>query len=744
METKSKIIIGSFIGAFIILAGFALVIGGSEFIFDLTPNSLKGIVSAQSENPEDIRPIGYEFLNLSGDITNASFGEVVHIWNTQYDYFFNKSSGIQFTNHFQDYWTRNIFCLGYYDGDEWIKIKCADELENFNRNIVSDNETYVNATLWKDISYGAYDIRMGIRYHLKTNDSNLSVIISLENIGIDIPFDLGFGWKITDVEIPGLGEDYIDINGTSYLLNDSYDMTFKNMNESYFNIHDITKFLRLDWDESLNDAVKIHSDGQENFYSMLLIDGGHFSPGQEKSTTLYWIDADTAVDNTAFNTLYAYQAPFGPYWSDKDTGVIVYVDGLSDISYRRTDDGGATWTKTEIEAGACKALACWFDKETPGITGDVIHITWADSADENIYYIDLDVATDTLGTKRTVDTGLTIGITVANNMIAITKTRSGNIIIAHAISALNTFKSANQFATSGTSITDPYEFTTAYDHLMLFPASTGDDNDAVGIFTDGSANAISVKMYDDNADNWIEKAVGTNVYQQLYFNMDAAVRHSDGHILLAYFDAYDTIGATLQTVDITPDSTGDPTITAKTYVIVSNEAVGPCIVINQQNDDVYVGWLQGGTWVGNTFVQFKSSDDDMASWVNQGAYGETGDDQRSCHGGRTVGDDGGRIQFSFFNDDLNDIFVNLVNDIEIVAYIPSDTCTYDVGDWIVDCSDYCNITSNVDAGGSSIILNGVGYFNIVANITSDLIAWVPTCKILNIHGDGNTLRIAGD
>ncbi|KKL46014.1 hypothetical protein LCGC14_2349880, partial [marine sediment metagenome] len=97
--------------------------------------------------------IGYEFLNN---------GTVVHIWNTQDDYFFNKSSGIQFTNHYQDYWSRNIFCIGYYNGGTWNKIKCADELNDFNKNIITDNETYVNATLWKDISYGAYDMRLGV------------------------------------------------------------------------------------------------------------------------------------------------------------------------------------------------------------------------------------------------------------------------------------------------------------------------------------------------------------------------------------------------------------------------------------------------------------------------------------------------------------------------------------------------------------------------------------------------------
>ena len=64
------------------------------------------------------------------------------------------------------------------------------------------------------------------------------------------------------------------------------------------------------------------------------------------------------------------------------------------------------------------------------------------------------------------------------------------------------------------------------------------------------------------------------------------------------------------------------------------------------------------------------------------------------------------------------------------------------GNWEVNCADYCNITSNVEVGGNSIILSGIGYFNVQSNITADLIAYTPTCKILNVPGDGNELRIA--
>ncbi len=268
------------------------------------------------------RSIGYEFLDD---------GKVVHIWNTQDDYFFDKGSGIQFTNNYEDYWSKNVFCIGYYSGEEWVKIKCADELANFQKNIETDNLTYVNATLWKDINYGAYDLRIGVQYHLGLDDKNLSITIYGKNIGIDIPFDLGFAWKVTDLDIPIETIDRILINNTNYELDGVYDLTFKDMKEyintsfptnqttsngsmiynysmvkvpiPFYKLYDYDgglngkeNFLRIDWNENLNYAVKLHAEeDQSNSYVMLLVDAGHFNPNQEKSTTFYWIDA--LIDN---------------------------------------------------------------------------------------------------------------------------------------------------------------------------------------------------------------------------------------------------------------------------------------------------------------------------------------------------------------------------------------------------------------------------------------------------------------
>ena len=66
--------------------------------------------------------------------------------------------------------------------------------------------------------------------------------------------------------------------------------------------------------------------------------------------------ADTLVEGSPFASLDGVGL-YGPYWSDVSTGVIVYADLGSDLSYARTTDKGANWTLTEIEAGEVESAA---------------------------------------------------------------------------------------------------------------------------------------------------------------------------------------------------------------------------------------------------------------------------------------------------------------------------------------------------------------------------------------------------
>ena len=302
------IIIGLIFIASLVLVLFLLPSGTVQQLsfFEKGEEEIKGIQNPALKGGNST-PIGYNIYN-----------DTVEIWNNKASYYFNKSSGIQFTQDFDYYWTKNVFCLGYYNGEEWVTIKCADELSEFNRDIHTDNSNYINATLWKDITYGSYDLRLGINYYLGLTDENLTITLYGKNIGIDIPFDLGFAWKVKDIKISRDEKDTININDTTYSLDENLNLTFKNMtayrelfNESsnstynvsypipFYVLEDNSATLKdsirgkisLEWDKDLDYMIKLYSpSNQTESYVVLLINAGKFDSGVEKSTTIYWED----------------------------------------------------------------------------------------------------------------------------------------------------------------------------------------------------------------------------------------------------------------------------------------------------------------------------------------------------------------------------------------------------------------------------------------------------------------------
>lgn len=249
--------------------------------------------------------LGYEFLDNNS---------ILHMWNTYNDYYFNVSNGIQFTNHYNEYWSHNVLMLGYYFNENWNLIYRTDALSGFNKDIVGITNVSINATIWKDLSYGVYDFRLAIRYHLGVNDIDLTIIPYIKNLGTEIPYVLGFGWELKDIQINATEEnDYITVNRTSYYLDQTLNNTYTNLSfpihnasgnitgwtAPFFEIaEDITsstsKYLYLIWDKDLNYLLRVKNrTGQYNAPVTLFIRVGSLGVGQEKFTELQWLDADT-------------------------------------------------------------------------------------------------------------------------------------------------------------------------------------------------------------------------------------------------------------------------------------------------------------------------------------------------------------------------------------------------------------------------------------------------------------------
>lgn len=318
METKTKLLLGGFfLFLLLIIGGGFYLKSSSEERRNLGFNELKGIKSYLIGGNTTV---GYEYID----------NETLHFWNEIDDYYLNMTSGIQFSNHYDETWTHNIFCAGYKTA-EWNYL-CTDDLP-IELTVYSDNLTYVQINGTRTIQIAGRNIGMGIDYYLESNDLELKITTGLRHLSGDpITTDLGFAWKVNQIKIDNNVEnDRIFVNDTWYDLSDDLDLMFKNMtkqetrynstwngdcpdyclnlttyNETCVNCYDIanysvynpipfyklqdSSFVKLRWNPNLDYFLQVKNTSQYNSPVTLAIVTNGLNIGQTKKTSFYWRD----------------------------------------------------------------------------------------------------------------------------------------------------------------------------------------------------------------------------------------------------------------------------------------------------------------------------------------------------------------------------------------------------------------------------------------------------------------------
>jgi len=361
-------------------------------------------------------------------------------------------------------------------------------------------------------------------------------------------------------------------------------------------------------------------------------------------------------------------------WTTPNIGYIFFTDGTGqDLEYVKTIDAGLTWTATPIAiaVGLVLSFDVWFDKWTPLDTGTKIHIIYIEADGLDWAYKSLNVSGDTLSAAVVLTSPTDMGLTtsLAKQQTTITKTRGGNLLAQYWDNE-TTYESFFYRSTDGgTSFGARATGMDAngIDHILLFPANLLDANDAWMLYWDKSANEISLKTYDNSGDVWTEGSIATSMVEDnsSYLQMDGAIRHTDGHLIVVAWSEVDTATADLRCYDVTNEST----VTAKTNILTDTIEAAQCsILINQRNDDIYVAYIKGTAWLSLVGIHYKLSTDGGTIWGTETAVSvDTEDDHRGVAAGQSVGDDGGRFMPVWFNDDLNDLLVNSTNSVEIAA-----------------------------------------------------------------------------
>lgn len=131
-------------------------------------------------------------------------------------------------------------------------------------------------------------------------------------------------------------------------------------------------------------------------------------------------------------------------------------------------------------------------------------------------------------------------------------------------------------------------------------------------------------------------------------------------------------------------------------------------------------------WDINVFTTFSHSHNiqNVSIWTNYSTYGvvDGSDFNVTMTTSQGTTDISGQITIDNITKTLTFPAVNfsdVVGEINYTITVMVDTCTYsESGNWEIDCSDNCSISSNVDLLGNNISIIGFGSFITTANITN--------------------------
>ncbi len=379
--------------------------------------------------------------------------------------------------------------------------------------------------------------------------------------------------------------------------------------------------------------------------------------------------ADTAIDTLAHANLNVSNLLGGPIWVNEDIAYIVYKRNTSRPAYRKSINGGTSWDgPTDILTSPVTALAVWYDRWTPGNSGTKIHVVYLDATAHKVYYRSLDIVDDSFGTEITVFTGSSFeAASWVSSHVSIVRSRNGNLYIGFwgdNDGEFGFYRSTDSGATwsSRAQLADG----NAVDGILLMPGNETDPADIWCIYHDRSFSEISLKVYDDSDNSWSETLISSGIESAAtsgHFQYAAAPRHSDGHVILAAWNEYDSATADLLVWDLASSTD----FTALTNVVTNlGESAEVSVLINQMDSTIYVAYIKGVIWQATADVKYKKSTDGGTTWEAEEDYSEaTEDDIRGVWSGISVGLLGGKFQPMWFNDDLNDLFHNLVNSVDI-------------------------------------------------------------------------------
>jgi hypothetical protein len=330
------------------------------------------------------------------------------------------------------------------------------------------------------------------------------------------------------------------------------------------------------------------------------------------------INIDGATGTAFFSgagTTYLVQTP---------TGVLYcfLFDRNSDLSYRKSTDGGLTWTANVVVfAGTLTAFSIWYDRWSD-ISAGLIHCAYIESVTDDILYRTVNTeSSDALSTQTTIFAGAS---TAAGGWLSITRARGGNVYCYGCIDAGaegGFFRLPNANVPNGAwdaARTNPEALATT-DQAILVPGFAADNQDIMCMFWDASANELSRYVHDDSGNSWAETSIATSMVElsaaTAFPQFATAVDIANSQIVLVAWNGADTANADLKCWTITESA-----ITGVTDVVLNgtDDQALAAIAIDTATGywwAFYAGKSDGSeTWPSAVNVYCKCSQDEGTTW----------------------------------------------------------------------------------------------------------------------------------
>ena len=329
----------------------------------------------------------------------------------------------------------------------------------------------------------------------------------------------------------------------------------------------------------------------------------------------------TATQWSGAGTNYIVQTPAGVFY-------MVYIDELSDVSMRKSLDGGLTWSQSTLvaTAGTTTRLAVWYDRWS-NLDSDFICFAFDDSGNDDIMFRTINTASSDALSTQVALVSLT-SVIAGSGHISITRAVSGNVYVKDVVDAGaegDFYRLTNANFPNGVWDNRAVdEVIATLDQMILLPDfNAADTDDIMAVFWDASANEVSDKRYDNSADTWSETSIATSMTElstaTAFASFAAAVWPDVGHVWMVAWSATDAANADLRIWDVSVVGA----VEATNVVLNSTDDQGLCAILlapptGSADYDMYVfygGISSGGeTWNTAMHIYYKVSTDFGTTW----------------------------------------------------------------------------------------------------------------------------------